>query len=99
MSDRLDFGGGGDAGGGGNVIIVKRINTGEHEHHGGAWKVAYADCVTAMMAFSCCCGCSTRSQRNNSTVFPTTLRLLQHPTAKVADDPGALKTDGSALYC
>jgi chemotaxis protein MotB len=51
MPDRLDFGGGGDAGGGGNVIIVKRINKGEHGHHGGAWKVAYADCVTAMMPF------------------------------------------------
>ena len=48
MSDRPDFGGGG--GGGGNIII-KRIKKGEHAHHGGAWKVAYADFVTAMMAF------------------------------------------------
>ncbi len=33
-------------------IIVKRPKKGGHEgHHGGAWKVAYADFVTAMMAF------------------------------------------------
>lgn len=32
-------------------IIVKKIKKGEHAHHGGAWKVAYADFVTAMMAF------------------------------------------------
>ena len=34
------------------VIIIKRIKKGGHDaHHGGAWKVAYADFVTAMMAF------------------------------------------------
>jgi chemotaxis protein MotB len=32
-------------------IIIKRITAGGHGHHGGAWKVAYADFVTAMMAF------------------------------------------------
>lgn len=32
-------------------IIVKRIKKGAHGHHGGAWKIAYADFVTAMMAF------------------------------------------------
>jgi chemotaxis protein MotB len=32
-------------------IIVKKIIEGHHGHHGGAWKVAYADFVTAMMAF------------------------------------------------
>jgi len=33
------------------VIIKKVKGKGEHAHHGGAWKVAYADFVTAMMAF------------------------------------------------
>jgi chemotaxis protein MotB len=32
-------------------IIVKKIKRGGHGHHGGAWKIAYADFVTAMMAF------------------------------------------------
>src|SRR3569833_3391034 len=33
------------------IIIVKRKKKGEEGHHGGAWKVAYADFVPAMMAF------------------------------------------------
>jgi chemotaxis protein MotB len=33
------------------IIIVKRRRKGDAAHHGGAWKVAYADFVTAMMAF------------------------------------------------
>ncbi|MGH9374427.1 MAG: flagellar motor protein MotB [Vicinamibacterales bacterium] len=33
------------------IIIVKKKGHGRHGHHGGAWKVAYADFVTAMMAF------------------------------------------------
>src|SRR5690606_9174145 len=33
------------------IIIVKRRRNTGGGHHGGAWKVAYADFVTAMMAF------------------------------------------------
>jgi chemotaxis protein MotB len=34
------------------AIVIKKIKKGGgHGHHGGAWKVAYADFVTAMMAF------------------------------------------------
>ena len=37
---------------GDNAVIIKRKKKGGgHGHHGGAWKVAYADFVTAMMAF------------------------------------------------
>ncbi|MDN3713039.1 flagellar motor protein MotB [Paracoccus cavernae] len=37
---------------GNSTIIIKRVvASGEGGHHGGAWKVAYADFVTAMMAF------------------------------------------------
>jgi chemotaxis protein MotB len=32
-------------------IIIKRIKKGGHAHHGGSWKVAFADFATAMMAF------------------------------------------------
>jgi len=41
------------AGNGKNLqpIIVKRVKKGGHAAHGGAWKIAYADFVTAMMAF------------------------------------------------
>src|ERR1700678_2293134 len=32
------------------IVVIKRPRKAAHGHHGGAWKVAYADFVTAMMA-------------------------------------------------
>jgi len=40
-----------DAKGGQRPIVIKKVNKGHGGHHGGAWKLAYADYVTAMMAF------------------------------------------------
>jgi chemotaxis protein MotB len=40
-----------DRKGAGNIIVIKRKTVVAGGHHGGAWKVAYADFVTAMMAF------------------------------------------------
>jgi chemotaxis protein MotB len=34
-----------------STIVIKRIKKGGRAHHGGVWKIAYADFVTAMMAF------------------------------------------------
>ena len=36
------------------IIVIKKKG-GHGGHHGGAWKVAYADFVTAMMAFFMVC--------------------------------------------
>lgn len=33
------------------IVIIKKVKKGHGGHHGGSWKVAYADFVTAMMAF------------------------------------------------
>jgi len=33
------------------TIIIKRVKKGHGQHHGGSWKVAYSDFMTAMMAF------------------------------------------------
>ncbi|MER0236602.1 MotB family protein [Fulvimarina sp. MAC8] len=33
------------------IIIVRRKSAGHDEHHGGVWKIAFADFMTAMMAF------------------------------------------------
>ncbi|HBX07257.1 MAG TPA: flagellar motor protein MotB, partial [Leclercia adecarboxylata] len=33
------------------VIVKKRKHKGHGGHHGGSWKIAYADFMTAMMAF------------------------------------------------
>jgi chemotaxis protein MotB len=35
----------------GDIIIIKKKVSGGHGHHGGAWKIAFADFMTAMMAF------------------------------------------------
>src|SRR3712207_9512284 len=41
----------GDRSGSKGGVIIKKTEIIEGGHHGGAWKVAYADFVTAMMAF------------------------------------------------
>ncbi len=38
------------AGHGQGPIIIKRVKAAEHRHRGGAWKVAYADMLTALLA-------------------------------------------------
>jgi chemotaxis protein MotB len=40
-----------DLDGGHAPVIIKRVSKRHRPHHGGMWKVAYADLVTAMMAF------------------------------------------------
>lgn len=35
----------------GTVPIIRKIKKNKHGHHGGSWKIAFADFVTAMMAF------------------------------------------------
>lgn len=50
MADEGESAGGG-GNDGGNIIIIKKVKKGAHGSHGGAWKIAYADFVTAMMAF------------------------------------------------
>jgi len=53
-------------------IIVKKITIQEAGHHGGAWKVAYADFVTAMMAFFLLMwllGATTEDQRKGLADF------------------------------
>lgn len=60
-------------------IVVKKVKKGGHGgHHGGAWKVAYADFVTAMMAFFLLLwllNVTTESQKNGIADYfsPTTV--------------------------
>lgn len=60
-------------------IIVKKIKKGGGGHHGGAWKIAYADFVTAMMAFFLLMwllGSTTKAQREGiSEYFQTPLKV------------------------
>lgn len=66
-------------------IIVKKITIEEAGHHGGAWKVAYADFVTAMMAFFLLLwllGATTEDQRKGlADYFTPTLVKLREQSA------------------
>ncbi len=68
-------------------IVVKKIKKGGHGHHGGAWKVAYADFVTAMMAFFLLMwllGSTTQEERVGISDF------FQNPSA--IEGPGGAST-------
>ena len=63
-------------------IIVKKVTVVAGGHHGGAWKVAYADFVTAMMAFFLLLwllGATTEKQRKGIADYftPTLVKLRQ----------------------
>lgn len=63
-------------------IIVKKITIVAGGHHGGAWKVAYADFVTAMMAFFLLLwllGATTEKQRKGLADYftPTLVKLKE----------------------
>lgn len=63
-------------------IIVKKVTVVAAGHHGGAWKVAYADFVTAMMAFFLLLwllGATTEKQRKGLAdhFTPTLVKLKQ----------------------
>jgi chemotaxis protein MotB len=66
-------------------IIVKKITIAEAGHHGGAWKVAYADFVTAMMAFFLLLwllGATEEAQRKGiADYFTPTLVKMRQQTA------------------
>ena len=72
-------------------IIVKKIKKNAAGHHGGAWKIAYADFVTAMMAFFLLMwllGSTSKAQKEGiSDYFKTPLMLaLTGGTAVGASD-------------
>ena len=63
-------------------IIVKKVTVMAGGHHGGAWKVAYADFVTAMMAFFLLLwllGATTEKQRKGIADYftPTLVKMRQ----------------------
>jgi len=94
------------------VIIKRKKVTGGDGHHGGAWKVAYADFVTAMMAFFLLMwllGATTEKQRKGvADYFNPTVTLAASGggadvlggdsvmTATVANSSGQVELKGHA---
>ena len=79
-------------------IIVKKVTVVEGGHHGGAWKVAYADFVTAMMAFFLLLwllGATTEKQRKGLADYftPTLVKLKEGSAGSNGMLGGASITD------
>src|SRR5579863_2061105 len=51
------------------IIIIKRHSDHEEEHHGGAWKIAFADFMTAMMAFFLVLWIINATDKNTKTII------------------------------
>ncbi len=96
-------------GAGRGVIIVKKFEEGDGGGgHGGAWKVAYADFVTAMMAFFLLMwllNATTEDQRKGLADYFSPNNLLSHASSgtgqpfggHTAFDEGALVSDRGAV--
>ncbi|SFV08293.1 flagellar motor protein MotB [Pseudoduganella namucuonensis] len=82
-------------------IIVKRIKKGGHAHHGGAWKIAYADFVTAMMAFFLLMwllGSTTKGDLNGiSEYFKTPLKVAMQGGSGSGDSSSVIPGGGKDL--
>jgi chemotaxis protein MotB len=88
-------------------VIIKRNEIVEGGHHGGAWKVAYADFVTAMMAFFLLMwllNATTEDQRKGLADYFSPSNLMSHNSSgtgqpfggHTAFDDGALVSDRGA---
>src|SRR3954452_20799005 len=89
-------------------VIIKRFEVVQGGHHGGAWKVAYADFVTAMMAFFLLMwllNATTEDQRKGLADYFSPNNLLSHASSgtgqpfggKTAFADGALASDRGAV--
>ena len=72
-------------------IIIRREEVVEGGHHGGAWKVAYADFVTAMMAFFLLMwllNATTEEQRQGLADYFSPHNLLSHASSGTGEPFG-----------
>jgi chemotaxis protein MotB len=83
-------------------IIIKKVKKASHGgHHGGAWKIAYADFVTAMMAFFLLMwllGSTTKGDLNGiSDYFKTPLKVALAGGSGAGDANSVIKGGGTDL--
>src|ERR1041384_44697 len=85
------------SGGGGPRIIIVKKKGGHAAHHGGAWKVAYADFVTAMMAFFLVLWLVTSiSKEQRAAVFDYFKNPSMEPGKSVKPAPGQMGPGGAS---
>src|SRR3954464_5338334 len=81
----------GDRKGGKGAVIIKKFAVEEAGHHGGAWKVAYADFVTAMMAFFLLMwllNATTEDQRKGLADYFSPSNLMSHNSSGTGEPFG-----------
>ncbi len=82
-------------------IVVKRIRKAKHVAHGGAWKIAYADFVTAMMAFFLLMwllGSTTKGDlKGIADYFATPLKVAMQGGSGTGDASSVLQGGGMDL--
>ena len=82
-------------------IIIKRIKKAAGGHHGGAWKIAYADFVTAMMAFFLLMwllGSTTKGDLEGiAEYFKTPLKVAMQGGSGSGDSSSVIKGGGADL--
>ncbi len=79
------------------IIIVKRKKRGGGGHHGGAWKVAYADFVTAMMAFFLVMWLvSSVSKEQRAAMFDYFKNPSMEPGKSIRAAPGQMGPGGAS---
>ena len=82
-------------------IIIKRIKKSSGGHHGGAWKIAYADFVTAMMAFFLLMwllGSTTKGELQGiAEYFQTPLKVAMAGGSGSGDSSSVIKGGGKDL--
>ena len=79
------------------LIIVKRYRKVEGGHHGGAWKIAYADFVTAMMAFFLVMWLvSSINKQQRAAIFEYFKNPSMEPGKSVRPAPGVMGPGGAS---
>ena len=79
------------------IIVVKRTKKGAAAHHGGAWKVAYADFVTAMMAFFLVMWLVTAvNKEQRAAIFDYFKNPSMQPGKSVKPAPGQMGPGGAS---
>ena len=82
-------------------IIVKRVKKVTGGHHGGAWKIAYADFVTAMMAFFLLMwllGSTTKGDLEGiAEYFKTPLKVAMQGGSGSGDSSSVIKGGGTDI--
>ena len=84
------------------AVIIKKVKKGGHGgHHGGAWKIAYADFVTAMMAFFLLMwllGSTTRADLQGiSEYFQTPLKVALMGGSGAGESTSVIQGGGTDL--